>query len=81
MKWPFDKCPLCGGELVDRIVEKLLRGGVDTAVLKVQAEVCARCAGRIYTQKAIRQFEAVRARLEKKETAGLQPVGRTFHVL
>jgi len=80
MKWPFEKCPLCGGELVDRVVEKLLRGGVDTAVLKVQAEVCVSCAGRIYPPKAIRQFEKIRSRLEKKDTAGLQPVGRSFEV-
>ncbi len=80
MKWPFERCVLCGGELLDRVVEKLLRGGLDTAVLKVQAEVCASCAGRVYPQKAIRQFEAIRSRLEKRDTAGLQPVGRSFHV-
>jgi YgiT-type zinc finger domain-containing protein len=80
MKWPFDKCPLCGGELADRVVEKLLRGGVDTAVLKVQAEVCVRCAGRIYTQKAIRQFERVREKLEKKQTGEMTKVGATYHV-
>ena len=80
MKWPFDKCPLCGGELADRVVEKLLRGGVDTAVLKVQAEVCVRCAGRIYTQKAIRQFERVREKLEKKQTAEMTKVGAAYHV-
>ena len=80
MKWPFDRCPLCGGELADRVVEKLLRGGVDTAVLKVQAEVCVRCAGRIYTQKAIRQFERVREKLEKKQTGEMTKVGATYHV-
>jgi len=80
VKWPFDKCPSCGGELSDRVVEKLLQGGVDTAVLKVQAEVCLHCAGRIYPQKAIRQFEKVRERLERKETEGLQPVGRNYVV-
>lgn len=81
MKWPFEKCPLCGGELDDRVVEKLLRGGVDTAVLKVQAEVCVRCAGRIYPQKAIRQFERIRAGLEKRETAGLQTIGPSFEAV
>jgi YgiT-type zinc finger domain-containing protein len=80
VKWPFDRCPLCGGDLDDRVVEKLLRGGADTAVLKVQAEVCLRCAGRIYTQKAVRQFEQVRAKLEAKETGGLTPVGSVYRV-
>jgi hypothetical protein len=30
---PFDKCLICGGELVEKEVEKLLKGGVNTAVL------------------------------------------------
>ncbi len=80
MKWPFDRCPLCGGELADRVVEKLLRGGVDTAVLKVQAEVCLQCAGRIYSQKAVRQFEQVREKLEAKKIGGPTPVGSAYRV-
>jgi YgiT-type zinc finger domain-containing protein len=80
MKWPFDRCPVCGGDLADRVVEKLLRGGHDTAVLKVKAEVCLRCAGRVYPQKAIRQFEAVRERLARRETGEMTPVGSSYHV-
>jgi YgiT-type zinc finger domain-containing protein len=37
---PFGKCPVCGGELVAKEVEKLLRGGVHTAVVRIPAEVC-----------------------------------------
>ena len=80
MTWPFDRCPLCGGELADRVVEKLLRGGRDTAVLKVQAEVCLRCAVRVYPQKAVRQFEALRERLARKETGEMTPVGSSYPV-
>lgn len=40
---PFDKCPVCGGELIEKEVEKLLKGGVHTAVLRVRAEVCLQC--------------------------------------
>ena len=29
---PFEKCPVCGGDLVSKEVEKLLRGGKHTAV-------------------------------------------------
>lgn len=29
---PFKKYPVCGGELVEKDVEKLLRGGIHTAV-------------------------------------------------
>jgi hypothetical protein len=28
---PFEKCSVCGGDLVEKDVEKVLRGGVNTA--------------------------------------------------
>jgi YgiT-type zinc finger domain-containing protein len=48
---PFVKCPVCGGELVEKKVEKLLRGGKNTAILEVDAEVCLRCGERLYPQE------------------------------
>jgi YgiT-type zinc finger domain-containing protein len=45
---PFEKCPVCGGELVEKEVEKLLKGGVNTAVVRVAAEVCLQCGERLY---------------------------------
>ena len=57
MKMPFEKCPLCGGELVEKPVEKLLRGGVHTAVLTVMAEVCLHCGERLYPEETVRRFE------------------------
>ena len=76
----FDKCPVCGGELVEKQVEKLLRGGVNTAVVKVQADVCLRCGERLYTQEAVRRFEEIRAKLERQETKGFRVLGKSFEV-
>lgn len=76
----FDKCPVCGGELVDKEVEKLLRGGVHTAVCKVQAEVCLRCGERLYSEDTVRRFEEIRAKLERQETAEFEPLGQSFQV-
>ncbi len=45
---PFPECPVCGGEMVEKDVEKLLRGGIHTAVLTVRAEVCLHCGERMY---------------------------------
>ncbi len=56
---PFDKCPVCGGEL-EKEVEKLLRGGVNTAVIKVRAEVCLHCGERMYSQETVKLFEDIR---------------------
>ena len=34
-----EKCPICGGEIVIKEVDKLLRAAEHTAILKVSAEV------------------------------------------
>jgi YgiT-type zinc finger domain-containing protein len=77
---PFEKCPVCGGDLVEKEVEKLLRGGMHTAVLHVQAEICLRCGERLYTQETVRYFEQIRAKLKRQETADFQPLGKFFNV-
>jgi YgiT-type zinc finger domain-containing protein len=75
---PFQKCPVCGGDLVEKEVEKLLRGGDHTAVVKVQAQVCLHCGERLYSEQTVRRFEEIRAKLERHETKEFQPLGRSF---
>ncbi len=77
---PFDKCPVCGGELEEKEVEKLLRGGVNTAIIRVRAEVCLRCGERLYSKETVRLFEEIRRKLERKEVANFQPIGQSFKV-
>ena len=77
---PFEKCPLCGGELEQKEVEKLLRGGVHTACIKVSAEVCLRCGERLYSQEDVRRFEEIRAKLRRQETDSFRPIGQSFEV-
>ena len=80
-KKPFDRCPVCGGELEEREVEKLLRGGGgDTAVVNVHAEVCLHCGERLYSQETVRRFEEIRRKLEQKEVADFQLIGQSFQV-
>jgi YgiT-type zinc finger domain-containing protein len=78
---PFEKCPVCGGELVEKEVEKLLKGGVHTAVLRVRAEVCLQCGERLYSAETIKRFEQIRQKLERQEVAEFKPVGQTFQVV
>ena len=78
---PFEKCPVCGGELVEKEVEQLLRGGIHTAVLKARADVCLHCGERLYSQETVRRFEGIRARLERQETADFEPLGQSFQVV
>jgi YgiT-type zinc finger domain-containing protein len=77
---PCAQCPVCGGEMVEKEVEKLLRGGKHIAVVKVRAEVCLRCGGRLYPQETVRHFAHIRAKLRRQETADFQPLGQSFLV-
>ncbi len=54
---PFDKCPVCGYSLVSKNVEKLLKGGNNTAIVNVDAEVCQHCGERLYSQEIVKMFE------------------------
>lgn len=78
---PFEKCPVCGGELVEKEVEKLLKGGIHTAVLKVHAEVCLHCGERLYSAEIVKRFEQIRQKLARQELAEFQPLGQTFQVV
>jgi len=77
---PFQKCPVCGGEMVAKEVEKLLRGGLNTATVRVSAEVCLQCGERLYSQETVQCFERIRDKLKDDDVAGFQPVGQSFSV-
>ena len=77
---PFEKCPVCGGELERKKVEKLLRGGNHTAVLSVNADVCLHCGERLYSEDTVMYFEKIRNKLKRQELTDLQPLGQSFAV-
>jgi YgiT-type zinc finger domain-containing protein len=66
--------------MVEKEVEKLLRGGKDVAVVTVRAEVCLHCGERLYSKKTISRFEEIRAKLARQEVGEFQPLGRSFEV-
>jgi YgiT-type zinc finger domain-containing protein len=78
---PFSQCPVCGGEMVEKEVEKLLRGGKHIAVVTVRAEVCQHCGERLYSKETITHFEQIRAKLARQEVAEFQPLGQSFQVM
>ena len=77
---PFESCPVCSGELIEREVEKLLRGGVNTAVIRVQADVRVRCGERLYASETIQLFEQIRQKLGSQDVAEFLPMGLAFQV-
>ena len=64
----------------NRTVEKLLRGGVHTAAVKVRADVCLRCGERLYSRQDVERFEDIRAKLRLQQTEGFRLVGQSFEV-
>lgn len=77
---PFEKCPVCGGELETKRVEKLLRGGDNTVALKVDADVCRHCGERLYAENVIKAFEVIRKKLEQHDFGNLKAVGQSFTI-
>ncbi|MBI4002905.1 MAG: YgiT-type zinc finger protein [Nitrospira defluvii] len=77
---PFEKCPVCGGELETKQVEKLLRGGGNTVSVKVSAEVCLHCGERLYAEEVVRTFEEIRGKLQKRDFSHLKTLGQSFTV-
>lgn len=78
---PFERCPVCGGELTERQVEKVVLGGNNTAVLSVRAEVCLGCGERLYDERDVLRFERIRKKLESQETEEFKVIGHTFQVV
>ena len=77
---PFKKCPVCGGELIEKEVEKIVKGGSNTATVHVNAEVCSHCGERLYSEEIVRRFEEIRKKLERKDTKEFEAVGQSFFV-
>ncbi len=76
----FPKCPMCGGEVVTKQTERILRGGVNLATVTVTADVCLRCGERLYDPDTIRLFEQIRQKLNDQDVDEFEPLGRAFHV-
>ena len=77
---PFDKCPVCGGELERKQVEKLLSGGGNTAAMKVAAEVCLHCGEKLYSEDAVQSFAEIREKLRRREFSYFKTLGQSFTV-
>ena len=76
-----EKCPRCGGPIVEKEVSELLYGGIHTAFIKVKVGVCQLCGDRLYTPETIKQFENIEKKLERQETADFQPLGQSFQIM
>ena len=77
----FDQCVFCGGAMFRKDVEVQLRGGDNTALITVPAEVCLRCGHHLYDGATVRRFEEIRKKLAAGDTAEFHCLGRHFQVV
>lgn len=75
------RCPVCGGEMIEKEVEKLLRGGSNTAAVTVRAEVCQHCGERLYSKDTVSRFEQIREKLSRQDVAEFQHLGQSYQAV
>ncbi|MCK4795756.1 MAG: YgiT-type zinc finger protein [Spirochaetes bacterium] len=78
---PFKKCPVCDGEVIEKKVEKLLKGGNNTAVVNVDAEVCLHCGERLYSRDTVSYFERIRTKLKNQDVKDFTPLGQSYQII
>ena len=76
----FEMCPICGGKIAEKEVEKVLKGGTNTAIMNLTAEVCLHCGERLYTPETVSRFEGIRKKLSQEDVSEFELIGKTFHV-
>ncbi|MDX1958901.1 MAG: hypothetical protein SFU98_10025 [Leptospiraceae bacterium] len=81
MKKKLSKCIHCGiGKTNAKLVEKILSSNDNTALVKVNAEVCDHCGEIYYEPETIRYFERIKKELKNKNSKQLIPVGIAYKV-
>ena len=77
----LSKCPRCGfNDVIEKKVDKLLRGGDDAAVVNILADVCLHCGEQMYPPNTAHRLDHIRRKLGKGEVEDFQPIGRYFRV-
>ena len=77
---PINKCIICSGDVKEQEVTEIVRGGENTATLKVKALICQKCGERYYHADVVRKFEEIKAKLERQDTEDFTLVGQSFKV-
>ena len=72
----FDKCPVCGGGIENKKVEKIVRVGDLSEIVKIQAEVCLRCGEWLYAPPVVKRISQSRSKLQREARANPQSTAR-----
>ncbi len=74
-------CPVCGGEVAVKDVEKLIRQGNNVLIIRVKAGVCTRCGERIYDLETQEWFQRLRRGEPLEPSFQLRRVGYAYEVI
>jgi len=80
MKGIVPVCPICGGDITIKEIEKIVKGGSNVAILKVKAGVYSKCGEKIYSKDTHEKMQTVRKELELGKTEDFELVGNTYRV-
>ena len=61
--------PPLRGKVVEKEVEKIVKGGNDVAILRVRAGVCEKCGEKFYTKEVHKKIEEIRSELKQRKNA------------
>jgi YgiT-type zinc finger domain-containing protein len=78
MKELIPICPNCGGEIIEKKVEKIVKGGCNTAIITIEAGTCTKCGERYYTKETHEKMQKIRKELEKGATIEFHIIGHTY---
>ncbi|MFY9822755.1 MAG: YgiT-type zinc finger domain-containing protein [Thermoanaerobaculia bacterium] len=71
------RCFHCGGtDLGEQDVEELISTDRYVVRCRVSATVCHRCGERYFSPQTVRDFEAIRARIDIGDLRGLREAGK-----
>jgi len=71
------KCPMCGGKVEEKKVDKIIDAGRDFVILEVNAGVCEHCGEKIYTKETHEKIREIRKELKYK-IPELEPTGHIY---
>ncbi|MBI2266239.1 MAG: YgiT-type zinc finger protein [Armatimonadetes bacterium] len=71
-------CPVCGGEVIEKTVVKLVRGGNNALLLKVTAGVCHKCGEQLFDYETHQKIDFARRELAENRTEHFKKIGIVY---
>ena len=71
-------CPVCGGEVIVKDITRMVKGGDNALVMKVEAGVCHKCGEEIFDYDTLQRIEKARKDLMENKTEQFKKIGNLY---